>query len=408
MKSRLKGQAAIISVLFFLSIAVMAGTGFVSIGLRQNDSSETFIKSLESYNTAESGAEDALLRLQNGWNTPSSYTFVVGDATSNISVTNTVEGTYTVTSEGDSNNRIRKVQIVYELSDAEPGFYYGAQVGEGGLEMGNTSRVIGNVFSNGPVEMDGSSRITDTVIISGSNFISDGYVGGDLYVDTCDGTEVAGVLHAYSSSSCSYESLTTDDLPVAPMPMPIPDSKIQEWKDRAAAGGVDTSYTLTSGTQSLGPKKINGDLTIQNSAHLNVTGTIWVTGEIELSNQAIVSLDSSYGGNSDIIIADGKIYLQNGSLSEGSGSEGSYLMYLSTSNDTERAITIENTAMADILYASNGWVTIENSSRMRSVIGYGIYVSNSATLRYEIGLQTPSFSSGPQAGWTINSWREVP
>lgn len=406
------GQAAIISVLFFLTIGIIIGTGLASIAYRQTKSAETFIDSIQSYFTAESGVEDAFLRLKQGWGTPSSYVVTLSSSKATINVNSLIDGSLLVYSEGNSKNSIRRVEAVYELSNDFPGFFFGAQVGAGGLFMRGNSRINGNIFSNGPISMAGLTRITDSVVISGIDGIITGawgtWVDGDLYSPNCTNMNIAGTLHSTNINNCNASSVTASGIPIDTMPMPISQEKINQWKNDAESGGTIGAYTLDNNNIGmLGPIKINGNLVIENNAELIVTGTIWVTGNITLSDSGRLILDSSYGNTSGVVIANGVINLQNDTRSRGSGNPGSYLMYIST-NNANPAINIANSAEVDIVYTSNGWINIQGNTKKRAVMGYGINLANSSSITYEIGLQHTSFFSGPQAGWSISTWKEVP
>ncbi len=373
-------------------------------------------QSAQAYFAAESGVEDALIRLANGQNVcdppgnpPCSNSFVIDDSIVNIAVSDILAGARTITVEGDLKNRFRKVQIVYEISATTPGFFYGAQVGDLGIIMENSSRIIGNVFSDGTITGAGSSRIEGTVKVAGpGNEISDSEITGDAYVDVCEDSSIAGTLHAVTNSGCTdYVSLTSSGAPPNPIPMPIPIAQVDAWKLEAEAAGTIGSQTFSSGIVSLGPIKINGDLTVSNTAELKIMGTLWVTGKVTISNSAKVHLDSSYGSLSGMVISNGQIILENSSISSGSGDSGSYLMYLSTSA-TDPAITIKNSAQVDILYSTDQRIQVENSAAMREITGYGLRIKNSATVTYEIGLQDAAFTSGPGGGWAVTSWKEIP
>ncbi|MDP2641514.1 MAG: pilus assembly PilX N-terminal domain-containing protein [Candidatus Yanofskybacteria bacterium] len=364
-------------------------------------------QSLLAFYAAEAGIEDALLRLEKGMSWSSPYAFSFGEGEVEVLISDIAAGARVITAEGIFADRVRKIEIVYELSTVTPGFFYGAQVGGGGLRMDNQSKVVGNVFSNGDAQLIGSAQVTDTILIAGiGKKLSGGVVGGNARADVCENAEVAGTLHANTVLACTSGSLTTEGLPVEPVSLPILDSEIETWKEDAAAGGTIGSYSRSTGTHILGPVKIEGDLIIQNTATLVVAGTLWVTGEITISNSARVRLDSSYGTMSGVIVGDALLTLQNSSVSSGSGAPGSYLMYVSASS-ANPAMIMKNSARADILYSNTGWVEIQNNTEMRSITGYGIHVKNNAELTYEIGLEDAVFTSGPAAGWTVVSWREV-
>ena len=399
-------------VVLILMLGIITSIGFGV--LAQQHIMQNIVQSAQAYAAAESGIEDVLIRLVNGQNVcnppgspPCSSTLLVSSASADIAISDIVAGARTITAEGDSLDRFRTVQVVYEISSITPGFFYGAQVGDLGIEMENNSGIMGNVFSNGDFEMVNNASTTGTVKISGAGGLNGGKITGDAYVDACTSSAVTGILHANTQTGCSFASLTNSDLPIVPIPLPLSAATIDEWKNDAEAGGITVGdYNRSSGSSSLGPQKIVGNMTIQNSAQLILTGTVWVTGNVIIKNDARVQLDSGYGSTSGALIANGSITLENNSISSGSGAAGSYLMYLSTTS-VDPAITIKNNAIVDILYASNQFVQVENNAAMREITGNGLRIKNNATVTYEIGLQDAAFTSGPGGGWTVTSWKEI-
>jgi hypothetical protein len=195
-------------------------------------------------------------------------------------------------------------------------------------------------------------------------------------------------------------------------PLPISDGVILDWKNEAAAGGtINGDYNLSgTSTASLGPTKIVGNLTLSNYAELTVTGTIWVTGNISFSNNTVTELDSDYGGNSGLIIADGTITISNDVTIDGSGTNDSYIMLLSDMDDTDStAISVSNGSTAVIYYAGKSRIQFSNNAAAKEATAWGINMSNQATVTYESGLANAAFTSGPGGGWQVQSgtWREI-
>ena len=204
-------------------------------------------------------------------------------------------------------------------------------------------------------------------------------------------------------------------MPATILPLPISEAQIDVWESEAEVGGVVGDQIYSSGTRNLGPKKINGDLILSNTAEIVVTGTLWITGEIRLSNSAILRLDPSYGGSSGVIIAGidesattGYIEIANSAQVLGSGSLGSYIMLLSQKEGTgSDAIKTSNSSAAAILYAGEGQIEISNSAALKEITAYKLEINNSATVTYESGLANSNFSSGPGGGYEILSWKEI-
>lgn len=275
--------------------------------------------------------------------------------------------------------------------------------------MENLSKVIGNVFSNGNIVVtSGTAEITETATVAGVGGSISGGTAKHAFADTCEGSAIAQELHANTPGDCTYGSYIVLGTPPDPVPLPISDEEIQQWKNDAQVGGVlNGDYVLDgSDAATLGPTKIAGNLKIQNSAVLTLSGTLWVTGNVNVKNEGRVKLASSYGETSGVIVADGTITLENNSISEGSGNPSSYLIYLST-NSANPALMIKNNAIADILYTSQGWIEVQNNTQLVEVTGYGIHLKNNAVIQYEAGLQNARFTSGPGASWELTSWKEV-
>jgi hypothetical protein len=246
-------------------------------------------------------------------------------------------------------------------------------------------------------------------------------VGG--VVTYLDGITVGGTAWAHELKNCTvgnaiYQTITnctvsgtqtvsaTDASPAA---MPISDTQIDAWETAALAGGVISGDYTLSGTETLGPRKIDGNLTINNNATLLLTGPLWVAGNIVVSNNALIKVDSSLGNNGTVLIADkpgsestiGRVTLTNNTALEGNGNSGSNLMILSTYSGASTAINLENNGSSVILYAPNGLISVANNAGANQVTANQLLLNNNATITYVTGLQSSSFSSGPGGSWAF-------
>ena len=202
------------------------------------------------------------------------------------------------------------------------------------------------------------------------------------------------------------------DPPVAPLP--ISQANIDQWKTDAAAGGTclqpqcDISGNLNVDADlSVGPKKILGNLNFTaNGKTLTITGTTYVVGNVDISNNAKIICDSGYGSNSCVIVTDGQIIVGNSAQFQGSGQTGSYILLLTTKIG-DATIELNNNALGAIMYAANGEVELENNVNATEVVGYKLELENGATITYEQGLLNSVFSSGPGISFVIDGWREV-
>lgn len=272
----------------------------------------------------------------------------------------------------------------------------------GSAKTGQYSGTWGNTSPSGldtyfKIYLGGVSGLIDGITVGYGMDV------GNAYANTINNSTISGVAYCQTGSGNNKTCDTSLADPVA-VDMPISDANIQDWKDVASAGGTYSGdYTLDSATGSLGPKKINGNLSVINNAKLTLTGTIWVTGNVDISNGAEVNLASWYGSSSGVMIVDGTVTIGNNAKFVGSGE--SYIMILSTSSSTS-AITLSNNAGAVMLYAANGTVNVDNNAGASSINGYKINLNNNAVINYKTGLANTNFVNGPGGSWAATSWRE--
>lgn len=420
--TRQKGFAALFFVIIILALIFAIGISVATLTLGQQIISANIAKSSQAYYAAEAGIEDSLLRLatQKQWSSP--YSFGVGDGSVTIEISDIIGGSRTITATGDFFNRIRKTQVVYQISAQQISFYYGAQIGDGGMEMGNNARVKGNVFSNGsilPAQGGNKGYIDDSVIVAGSgNRIEGLIVGKDATAHTCKDSTIGGALTYVAGGSVvncvAGESIQERPNEIDPVPLPISQAQIDDWKSDAESGGIIVGdYTIAGGTtENLGPKKITGNLLVDNNSTLNMTGILWVVGDFRIDNGSTIQLDSNiYGPNSGLIVIDGKTTARPNIFIQGTGQEGSYLMILSTNtevaDETNPAIKVDNTTEGAIFYAGEGLITLKNNISAREITAYKVFMDNNAEIEYESGLENALFSSGPGGSWQVTSWREI-
>ena len=250
-----------------------------------------------------------------------------------------------------------------------------------------------NLFMGG---LTGS--ITSTVVGTGTV--------GNAYAHTVNSATIRGTNYCQTGSGNNKVCNTslTDPTSIA---MPISDANIADWKTAAAAGGIYTgNFTLDGSSATYGTRKIVGNLTVQNNSTLTFTGVIWITGNLDINNNGIVKVPTTFGNNSGVIITDGTITVSNNGSFTGSGNASSFVMALSTSNSTS-AITVNNNAGTVILYAANGTINLNSTAEAKEVNGYRIVLGNNAHIRYTSGLVNQNFVSGPSGGWSISNWGEI-
>lgn len=239
------------------------------------------------------------------------------------------------------------------------------------------------------VTVNGTARATS---------ITNCEIEGDAYYQTTNTCSVAGVLHPSST-------------PPAPQAMPISQAQITEWEAVAEAGGTVGSIELDKDSATLGPVKINGDLTINNGSTLWLAGPIWVVGDILLENNSTIRGSASLGNIGTVIIAHdadntalkGKIALRNNTLTESNGEPGNYIMLISNYSGSGAAISLDNNASGTIYYAPNGKIEVFNNATPIQLTADVIHLNNNAVINYQTGLQSVGFSSGPGGSWVFKA-----
>lgn len=418
-----KGAALLIAVLFFLIISTTIVIGSSGPVIADRKAAQNLIKSKASYFTSEAGIEDVSYRIIKSKNYDSTENFTLDGYTASTVVVDN-DGNKEVTTTGTASSLIRKTKTNL-IPGSGASFHYGVQVGAGGLIMTNSSRVDGNVFSNGQINGSNSNIVNGDVISAGSSgfitgihtlgsayarSITNSTVGVDAYYQTISGTTVGGISHPNSPD----QSVAT---------MPIPDTQIEEWKSEAVAGGTHTSPCpyIVSGAASIGPKKINCDLYVDGSDVLTLNGNVWVSGNIYFSNTSKVYANPSLDDKTVVVIADkatnrtssSQIYLSNSTEFFGAGSDKSYILLVSQNNSAETggensAINVANSAQGKVLlYAPHGMIYLSNSISIKEASAYKIQLANSASVLYETGIANLLFTSGPSGGYSIDSWKET-
>ncbi|MDP1689994.1 MAG: hypothetical protein Q8L52_02210 [bacterium] len=234
-------------------------------------------------------------------------------------------------------------------------------------------------------------------------------VNGNAWAASLSGCTIGGNASYQTTSNCSVGGTQYPATPPAtPAPLPINDAQIAEWETAAVAGGTIAGPYAPSGAVTLGPKKIDGDLSITNGASLTLTGPVWVNGNVTFSNNATLAVSPSTGVGGAVIIADatnntatkGVVNLSNNVTIRGNGNPNSFPMIVTTKTGSN-AIELSNNATSVILYAPYGNVEIENGASAKQVTAYKLELGNNSSISYVTGLQNTSFSNGSGGSWGV-------
>jgi len=421
----MKGFAAFFVVIIVLSTLLVVAFSFTFITVNANRNLLNTIKSTQAYYASEAGIEDSLLRILNpDMDYSGTNSLVVGSAQTDVTIEK-ISTSLIIESRADNSQIMRNLEVRAQISSDGTSFHYGVQVGEGGLTMDGNSRVNGNIYSNGPISGASNTKIYgdiySVVSIDSMKVYKTSSDDGNAYANTITDCNIENGAYYQNISGTSADAYYPGSPDPEIIPLPINEDQIASWKEDAVNGGTISSYYLGGNDADfLGPTKVNGDFEINSNAQLTQTGTIWVTGDIILDSNAVIELSSSYGSDSGIIIADGKISLSSnvaicGSEGYDKGgkcftNEGSFLMILSTNNSLDPsspAIEAVSNSKAAILYTNNGMISLDSNAELKEITGYALHFDSNAEVTYESGLADIRFKSGPGGGWSIVSWKEV-
>ncbi len=418
-----RGAAMLIAVIFFLFATMTIILGVASPILKQAAVSKNIITSKGSYYLAQGSTEDILYRLKNSKQVAGTEVMSLNGGTVSTSITDTGTGKKLI-SDASISSLNRKVQTIVTFGTGVA-FFYGVQSGQGGFDLQNSSSIIGNVYSAGPITGSGNLIYGDVVSSGPTGLINGIHATGTAYAHTIQNSTIDKDAHYTTKTSTTVGGVSypgSSDLPDAPLP--ISDAQISTWESDAAAGGTVTcsggTYNISS-SRSIGPIKVPCDLNISGNTTVSLTGAVWVTGNITIQNNSIIKVSSSLGNKSVVMIADNpsnrnsssQISLQNSSSFQNSGTAGSFVLMIAMNNSGENgggnsAIQNSNSAGgAVILYAPHGLITLQNSINVKEVTAYRITLQNSAQVRYDTGLPSSLFNSGPGGGYDITDWREI-
>lgn len=316
--------------------------------------------------------------------------------------------------------------LVLKFASSNPNRYYTVLSADGVESYANGHARYGVSPASGLVDLGCPSCDIAFRVNMGGTFPTlnmNGGVVGSAWAHTIDSTDIGGdayykeilnTVRANTSGTpepCEMTSGTHCHVVESEQPpsgFPLTSAQIHEMELGAGTTEVG-SQTITTGLTELGPVIINGDLTLTNDAEVRLTGTIWVKGNISLSQTSKIVLANAYGNNSGIIIAHdpdnpttkGKITFNNASNVLGNNNPKTYIIFIAMSDDlVNPAVSIGNSLTAPIIYVPYGLAALSNSPHLKELVARKISMANTATIDYEIGLMSPLFTSGPGASWT--------
>lgn len=390
-----------------------------------------------AYLTSESLTDDVVYRMVYG-------TFGI-DAVEALSMNNVLayatttydspEDVYYINTSARAGTTVRKTHAELTIG-AGSSFSYGLQAGNGGIELANSARIIGNVYSNGTVQGAGSAVVLGDIVSAGpTGLITTIAATGSVYANTIDRVEADGDAH-YNTDLGGSTIAGTSYSPApnqATTSFPISTTTIQEWKDAIIDhGSVITAsdpacssgtYTIDIST-TIGFLKVECNLDIKKtgpSTVVTLDGPIWVAGNLSFTQGPTIEVATALGRRSVQFIVDdesnratsSQIEIRNSTNFIGSGDDRSYIMLMSANESAELggaevAIDVAQSANGSVIvYADSGLIAIGNGIDLKEVTGYQINVAQNSDVVYEEGLASLLFKAGPGGEYLIEDWQQA-
>lgn len=433
-----KGQTLLVTIFILgtVSLAVTASLATQSVTRVTNISGE--ISGQEAAYAAYAGIEEVIYRLANDSNFGNGTWQTIEDTSlGEASFIATISGDNQVriaTATGTLGSYIRKSEIKLSASASAGSISlaYAAQIGEGGINMHANSRITaaggadGNVYSNGIIQGYSNARIVGNAwAVNGINPSSGRItITKDAYASFIQYCTVSG--NSYSPtppSNCTVSG--SQNIAPAPTPLPLPSVDLDYWRNAAQTGGIiQGDYVQNSGTSSLGPKVITGNLTLNSNSKMIVTGALWVYGTFTMNSNTQLILDEAFGQNGTVILLDhptdkanqGRLVL-NSNAAVKKTSQGGYILFVSTNeqdNCNTKAAEFNSNAEAPAIIANSGCIQMNSNADLVALSAKRLVLNSNAAITYETAISSALYLPGPGVGgsegfgWQVDSWKEIP
>ncbi len=269
------GAAMMIFTLFvfFISMTIIAGISRPAI--REFVLGKNILDSKQSYFLSESGVEDAFYRIKNSKQIDASETLVLGDTTVTTTITDVASGEKEIISSGDTGDYQRKMNMTVQQG-VGTSFNYGMQSGTGGVTLNNSSKIIGNVYSNGPITGSGSVTGTAVSASGASGTVDQSYGTGTPTSDNTFGnaTVTEDVAQSFVLTATNY--LTTAQIYIKKVGTPANATvTIRTDNSGKPSSTVRATGTLSSSLVSTSYGWVN--ITFTSNPQLTAGTTYWLT-----------------------------------------------------------------------------------------------------------------------------------
>jgi len=416
----------------------------------------TAAASAKAFYAANSGVEDALyqISLNPDYQTGTrSYDISETDWSAHIVVSGD-DKQKTIESVGKSGIYVRKILVNAVNTSSTPGFSHAVLAGNGGFEMdGNTSVMVDDehlgeetatVYSQGDIE--GKSQAYDS---EGNCKQSSSAILGFVFTEkkltnldgNGDGVCIQEEAHATDFEYCYIKGtgygnfgpeceagneLGAEEFPKVGLPnvgidllkRSIPVQGVV-FDDDCVIGSGSSCYVMENSIPTIGNILITGNLIKPNAVNLNISGPVYVEGNIQLGSNSIVGLDD-LAEVGQIVVAKHQIISSSNVTYRTLTKSGQeiFIMFVSDAEipaagdmcaENLAAINVSANAQSVLFYATKGCVYVNSTGSTYfhgAILGEKIHMAQNAQVKYDPDLQTAVFGLTKSGGWLITDFKE--
>ncbi len=233
------------------------------------------------------------------------------------------------------------------------------------------------------VQSGGNNTAADDVLIDAHTTVN-GTVRSnhDIKAGAASSRDING--DAIAVGSVDPEFHVSGNTATGSAPSNLLDLQLNYWKDQAIAGGtvmgnIDIPNSATTGSLSLGPSEINGDLIIGTNNDITITGTLYVHGNITIHSNVNIGQSSEFQDKLTMIIADGIIGVDSNVAFQkfgGPSATGAFILVSTHAAVSGNPAAVELNSNAGphdvgdvILFATSGDVRVGSKNTVLGVFG---------------------------------------
>ncbi|MDP3956194.1 MAG: hypothetical protein Q8Q18_03035 [bacterium] len=371
-----RGVIALMFVLLFAGVSLASiGGGFGAVSDLAHRSRD-IMSSKSSLLYADSIIDDVVYRVKTGKNISDGEIYVHGLLMAGIS-SKEEEGVTTYTVFGTSTDLARNVAV--DVSTLSPPTFVDAVIVDGGgIVMSSNSRIIGDAYTNGSIAGYSNTEITGN----------------------------ASAVGTISSPQPSVVGVVTESA----SPVSIPIINEEYWRAQANINNDTYVGNLTLNGQqamSIGPRKIEGNFTLNSNTDATVTGTLYITGDLTLNSNAKLVVSDSLALDGVVIVVDGTIHLNSNSpVIAAEGDPPGYPVLFSTKSSGTAVSVNSNASVEGMIYAPYADVIISSNASAVAVIANKLILNSNAEIDFDGAIAKRSYGGGT-GGLLISNWKEV-